>query len=200
MKPVPSLSTLAISLAVSLACGPLAGCSGKDGTLTVGTDTGGQVGDTGGSDTGDTGSEQGTTGTGSTSATCNTANEDCAPGTCGGEGGTMLPGADCLACHKVGGANEAPPFGIGGTVFTDIFGTSGASGVTVRVTDATGKVVELTSNSVGNFYTTQTVTPPLTAEVEVGGNVRAMATQPDTGACNSCHKCDGAAGGKLYQP
>ena len=50
--------------------------------------------------TGDTGNDS--------STTCDETNEACAPGTCGGEGGEMLPGADCLACHDGSGGGLAP--------------------------------------------------------------------------------------------
>ena len=140
----------------------------------------------------------GDTDSGSSDA-CNTDNEDCTDGTCRGEGGEMLPGSDCLVCHKSGGG-EAPPWSVGGTIFADIDGTAGAKNVTIRVTDSTGKTVELNSNNVGNFYGNDKLTPPLTAEVEVGGNVTSMASSVSTGACSSCHTCDGSAGGKLYAP
>lgn len=131
---------------------------------------------------------------------CLPENEDCAPGTCGGEGENMLPGSDCLSCHSRGsGEDEAPAWTVGGTVFTDILGTDGTSGAIIRVTDSTGTTVTLESSRVGNFYTNERLTPPLTAQVETDGVVREMSQQVETGACNSCHQCDGAAHGKLYQ-
>ena len=135
-------------------------------------------------------------------ATCDTTNEECAPGVpgCRGDGPEMLPGADCVACHTRGGAREAPAWSAGGTAFTDIDGTSPLSGATVRVTDSTGEIVEMRTNRVGNFYTSRSLTPPLTAEIEVDGQIKRMATKPETGACSSCHTCDGEAGGKLHGP
>ena len=130
---------------------------------------------------------------------CNEANEGCGPGDCGGEGATMLPGADCLACHDTAG-EEGGLFTAAGTVFTDADGTDGLADVIVRITDADGNVVELTSNSVGNFYTRDDLVFPIDAEVEIDGEVHAMATAVDTGACSDCHACEGAAGGKLYAP
>lgn len=139
------------------------------------------------------------TDTGGSSDVCNTDNEDCTDGTCRGEGGEMLPGSDCLVCHKSGGG-EAPPWTVGGTIFADIDGTAAAKNVTIRVTDSTGKTVEYNSNNVGNFYGADQLTPPFTAEVEADGTVKSMSTSINTGACGSCHSCDGAAGGKLYAP
>jgi hypothetical protein len=133
---------------------------------------------------------------------CETKNEDCRPGTCGGEGGKMLPGSDCLACHdgSNSGEDEAPRFGAAGTAFVDLGGSDGLSGAIVRITDATDTVVELDTNSAGNFYSTRSLAFPITAEIEVDGTVRTMATSVDVGACNSCHACQGEAGGKLTAP
>ncbi|MFZ5482174.1 MAG: hypothetical protein ACOZNI_35765 [Myxococcota bacterium] len=143
--------------------------------------------------------------------TCNTDNEDCAPSVCGGEGATMLPGADCLACHTAGnlvddkgvakGSDDGDKlWSAGGTVFADLEGTEGVAGAIVRITDADGQIVTLTSNRVGNFYTALPLTFPIAAEVERDGEIYAMQTPQDSGACNSCHRCDGAAGGKLFAP
>lgn len=129
--------------------------------------------------------------------TCDEENEACGPGDCEGEGASMLPGADCLACHDTPG-EEGGVFTAGGTVFSDLDGTDGLSDAIIRITDADGQTIELTSNGVGNFYTSKSLVPPLLAEIEVGGNITAMQTPVDTGACSSCHLCGGAAGGKLY--
>jgi hypothetical protein len=137
---------------------------------------------------------------------CARTHEDCAPGArgCGGEGANMLPGSNCLACHAEGasgGRERAPVWSAGGTVYTDVYGSGGAAGVTVRVTDASGRVVSMRTASSGNFYTPSRLQMPLRAEVETAdGQVRQMASSVETGACNSCHSCDGSAGGKLYAP
>lgn len=147
---------------------------------------------------------------------CNEENEACGPDElCDGEGGEMLPGSDCLACHSAGnlpddkaaapkassdGEDEEELFTAAGTVFADLDGTAPLSGAIVRITDADGAVVELTTNDVGNFYTSTPLTAPLSAEIEVDGEIVEMDTTPDEGACNSCHSCEGAAGGKLTGP
>lgn len=134
--------------------------------------------------------------------TCNDDNEECAPGVsgCGGEGANMLPGADCLECHSRDGDREAPIWTAGGTLFTDEYGAEFKSGATVKITDSTGQTVTLTSSSKGNFYTSKALTPPLSAEVTTDAGTLSMDQTVDTGACNSCHKCDGEAGGKMYAP
>ena len=131
---------------------------------------------------------------------CLSVNEDCGPGTCDGKGEDMLPGSDCLSCHSPGsGEDEAPAWTVAGTVFSNILGTDGTAGAVIRVTDSTGTTVTLESSGVGNFYTSERLTPPLTAKVETDGVVGEMSQQVETGACNSCHQCDGAARGKLYR-
>lgn len=168
------------------------------GTLIL-TACGDKADDSGGTAAGDdTG-----TGDGGTTADCNSKNEDCAPGTCNGEGGTMLPGSACISCHSPGNYDEEEGnafWSAAGTVYSDHLGTSGASSVTIRVTDANGITEEMTSNGVGNFYTKTALTPPLTAEVEAGGSILQMAAEVDTGDCSTCHSCVGSAGGKLYSP
>ena len=133
-------------------------------------------------------------------AACDTTNEACALGVggCRGEGPEMLPGSNCLACHSGGG--RIPEWTAGGTAFKDVDGSAPLKNVIVRVTDSTGKVVEMTTNVEGNFYTNRSLTPPLRAEIEKDGAVRAMAGEVPTGACSECHACEGAAGGKLYGP
>lgn len=97
----------------------------------------------------------------------------------------MAPGQDCLSCH--GGGEEA--FTAAGTIFSkpDDPTSAGLSGVTVVLTDATGTQVTLTTNSVGNFFTSRPLTFPLTAEVHHGGQVAAMAQKVPSGACAACH-------------
>ena len=177
------------------------------GTLLAATLVVGACGDKGDPVTDDTAVSDDTGGTGgddtSTTDECNTDNEGCPDeGSCSGEGSNMLPGADCLACHTQGNMpKEDEPdkwYTVGGTVFTDVFGTDGESGATVIVTDSEGTEVTLTSSSAGNFYSRTALVPPLSAEVHVGGEIKQMASTVSTGACNSCHKCDGAAGGKLH--
>lgn len=144
--------------------------------------------------------------------TCNSTHESCGPGSCTAKGSpTMLPGAACINCHSAGNledrlSNQAQPmaedlfFSIAGTAFADWYGSAGLSGATIEVTDATGKLISLTTNSVGNFYTNKVVTPPLSARILYNGQSRKMARTVDTGNCNACHACDGLAASKIYPP
>lgn len=132
---------------------------------------------------------------------CNEANEACEPGVCGGEGPTMLPGSNCLACHNAEtGADDAPPYTAAGTLFADSDGSGGLAGATLELTDGAGTTHILTTNDVGNFYTDVPLTLPILAAVEFDGERIVMRTAVDTGACTTCHRCEGPAGGKLFGP
>ena len=172
----------------------LAACGTKEGDDTSGgTDT---------SDTSDTSDTADTTDSGVDTAVCETDNEECAPGVsgCGGEGADMLPGSDCVSCHQRGGADEAPSWSAAGTLFADLDGSAGVRSARVIITDSLGTEESLTTTSSGNFYTNARLVPPLSARVEFEDRTVEMAATVDTGACNSCHSCEGSAGGKLFAP
>ncbi|MCB9793579.1 MAG: hypothetical protein H6741_12725 [Alphaproteobacteria bacterium] len=173
-----------LTLTLLLACGPQAGGyngggqSNGEGTWSDGGGGGG--------------------GGGVVDGTCDDANEQCGPGSCrGSEGGTMLPGSDCLSCHSPGRMDDDESLTVGGTVYVDHLGSDATQGAIVRVIDSEGRMVEMTSNRTGNFYSGRSLRPPLVAEVEVDGRVIPMASEVSTGACNSCHACDGTTG-KIY--
>jgi hypothetical protein len=92
----------------------------------------------------------------------------------------------------------APTFSAAGTAFVDSDGSAPLQDAVVHIIDADGKTVDLTTNEVGNFYTTEALILPYTVSIEANGTTLDMGTQPTSGSCNSCHRCDGAAGGKLF--
>jgi hypothetical protein len=111
------------------------------------------------------------------------------PGTFNGE--TMMPGDRCQGCHV---------WTISGTIYptghedTYCNGLNGA-GITIALVDSQGRKVNLTPNSVGNFYYRSTFVPPFTAKVLRGSTVRAMSTvQCDNTDCNACHTPEGLRG------
>lgn len=131
----------------------------------------------------------------------------CASGTkwTGGdeESPKMHPGRDCIGCHTSKG--EGPRFSLAGTLFgdrkqsDDCFGQADGE---VVVTDATGKKVSMATNEAGNFYSSESVTFPITATVTYGGKTMSMVTPVGSGACNSCHTqsgANGAAGRIVFQ-
>ncbi len=121
----------------------------------------------------------------------------------GGEGPTMSPGGDCIACHAKEG--EGPQFQIAGTVMQgvdDSENCNGVEGVTVQITGSDGKVLTLMTNSAGNFTSDAAVAVPFTAKVMKGGKERVMAAAQTSGNCASCHTDTGASGapGRIQAP
>ena len=104
---------------------------------------------------------------------------------CDGGSGTMRPGQDCLSCHKPGGEK---PWTLAGTVFPTATSATnqGLADATIYITNANSAPVTLTSNSVGNFYTSNALTFPVSVVITQAGNTVIMGSAP-SGACNSCH-------------
>lgn len=110
---------------------------------------------------------------------------------CGGGDGkegsaTMRPGENCLAsgCHT--------NFTAAGTVYASATAPAGAglSGVTVTLVGPLASVA-VTTNAVGNFYTTQAFGFPAT--VTVSGAAVDMASELQAAAHGGCGSCHGAA-------
>lgn len=125
---------------------------------------------------------------------CSDGNEACDAATCPTDTGDerMLPGSDCLTCHD--------DLVVAATIYTDREGTTGLSGAVFSVVDADGASFTFASNDVGNFVLTDPVVFPLDVSVTVDGATRQMLEPAPQGGCNSCHRCDGPPGGKLYAP
>ncbi len=118
-----------------------------------------------------------------------------------GTGQTMRPGEACPSCHG--------NFVIAGTVYptghepNDCDGVNGSmTTVTVVVTDSTNRQFTLTPNTVGNFYSSTKITPPITAKVVENGKERAMVSAQTITNCNMCHTANGANGapGRITLP
>jgi len=113
----------------------------------------------------------------------------------------MQPGQDCLRCH---GPNRSLTWAAAGTVFggPSASADSGVQGVLVRLTDSTGRTIELTTNGAGNFYTAESLAFPLSATVSLGGQSVSMITPVPKGSCNSCHTQppQNSAPGRLHTP
>ncbi|MGD0679588.1 MAG: hypothetical protein ABSC94_29720 [Polyangiaceae bacterium] len=118
----------------------------------------------------------------------------------GGTGPTMEPGADCPSCHN-------RTFSIAGTVYPtahepDACDGVDVSGASVTITDAKNNKITLTPNTVGNFYSSTSVTFPITAEITYKGLTGQMTTPQMSADCNSCHSVAGANGapGRIVLP
>jgi hypothetical protein len=126
----------------------------------------------------------------------------------------MNPGADCVGCHTTDTHSIIPsavdnpgqrapklPWTAAGTVFKTPQGGAGqgVKDVHLLIRDALDAGVELVSNEVGNFYTAELLTPPLTVQITYAGKSIAMINMPtpqqEYGAdtqtrgvgCNYCH-------------
>jgi hypothetical protein len=105
-----------------------------------------------------------------------------------------------VGCHI---ENDGPQLVLGGTIYpylisdrelyadlqtgTDCFGLEG---VTVRITDNSGQVFELTTNRAGNFFVEGypgDFEMPFRVELQMGDIERAMGTWPRYGGCAWCH-------------
>lgn len=110
------------------------------------------------------------------------------------EGPTHRAGQRCTTCHGEVGPGE-PEFSISGTVYRLRGKPEPLVDGKVTVTDATGKTIELTTNSVGNFYIERrNFDPvyPLKTFVQGEGNFARMTTTigRDPG-CATCHRGTG---------
>lgn len=134
------------------------------------------------------------------------------------QGPLMKPGQDCLRCHggsavenessDEGSADErsgdARTWEAAGTIYADpqAAASAGVKDAEILIVDSTGRALTLHSNSVGNFYTAETLHPPLTVQAQRNGVRMAMNMPAPDGACNRCHRQppeDGAPG-RLFVP
>lgn len=125
------------------------------------------------------------------------------------EGGTMLPGRNCISCHKTGGQAAEYVWTAAGTVFSKrsvgaACNTGGAADVLVEIIDMTDKVLaRSTTNSAGNFYFNSSQfsagNTPVRARVTKGAVTRTMLSPVSvTGGCAVCHQPGGAAGDRIF--
>lgn len=75
--------------------------------------------------------------------------QDNAPGR-----GTHHPGEDCGRCHRPGGRAEGYVWTMSGTLYKDRPGRAVLKGGEIILQDREGKVISMTSNQAGNFWTT----------------------------------------------
>ncbi len=116
-------------------------------------------------------------------------------------------GDECVGCHTPGKKAGPWPFTAGGTVYRTASDdpVPGLPGVSVTIVDATGKVVRLSSNRAGNFWTKELLAFPVAVELQREGSQRKAAVPGgpcSSGACNACHTWPGKNGapGRLHAP
>jgi len=114
---------------------------------------------------------------------------DCDPQVASSGSGHHNPGQACLSCHKSGGS--APAFTLAGTVLDGTSSDVAMAGVTIRITDANGTQLSLTTGDNGNFYTDQALAFPVATATSSCPNTFPMLSpvQSTGGDCNSagCH-------------
>lgn len=107
-------------------------------------------------------------------------------------------GKNCLSsgCHS---GNGEEPFSVGGTIYTNADGTDARAGATIKVVDANGGKVTLTSDGLGNFYTEKDMEAPFTITASYKGRKVKMPGNASTGGCNAdgCH-ASGSSTGRVF--
>ena len=104
----------------------------------------------------------------------------------------MLPGRNCQSCHVPSGQAASYRFTISGTIFKSLSSpcnTGGVSGAKIEILDMSGRVqTTLTSNSAGNFYTSDPITFPVRSRITKDGVSRDMISTTAIGSCAACHQ------------
>jgi hypothetical protein len=112
-----------------------------------------------------------------------------------GRGGEfMLPGTDCIECHRPGANAPESVFTVAGTVFVAPTCPTPVEGAIIRISDARGRSAALIANEVGNFFTAADLRPPFQFSVEYGHDAARMEYAVDSGSCNRCHALDSRLG------
>jgi hypothetical protein len=106
------------------------------------------------------------------------------------------PGENCQnGCHNHG-------FKLSGTLYTSATGATPVVGATITIKDAAGFTYEMVSNTNGNFYTSSSMTFPVTVIASMCPDVHAMGgtISAANGGCNKagCHVI--GAQGRVYLP
>lgn len=125
-------------------------------------------------------------------------------------GNTHNAGKSCIqqGCHASGGSSDdAQPFLIGGTVYTDYAGKTPAVGIEIRVIDGNGNTASTYSGTSGTFYIPAgkaSVALPAYVGARDGTTERPMITQltGTMGSCgqSSCHVSGGIPANGYYYP
>lgn len=124
----------------------------------------------------------------------------------------MLPGSDCVGCHRDSGAR---PLLVGGTVYTlpssggaqPLDGCFGLEGIPVVIRDAAGREFSTLTNRAGNFYiegSESELALPYSASLrwnlEGRDTTTAMFTTASYGGCARCHNTDVTEETKPFEP
>jgi len=104
------------------------------------------------------------------------------PGKDNGRGiGTHNTGEDCGICHTPGGKAPNSVFTMSGTLYMDRAARKPLKGGEVILQDVNGKVISMTSNEVGNFWTYEPIGSNPYAVVGYGNSVQRLYTTDASG-------------------
>ncbi len=111
------------------------------------------------------------------------------------------PGKECIDCHRPGGKDPDHLFTVGGTVYGSSAAApdAGVGGVEIVITDARGRVVRLTSNDAGNFWTDARLDFPVAVRARratADGGSGAPSPSCSSGRCNECHALPASGGAR----
>ncbi len=115
-------------------------------------------------------------------------------------------GKDCMSCHKTGGSGASKAiFILAGTVYKTGGAAQTQATVKLFIHDTNTLSISLTTDSLGNFYTTKAVTGlfvdggPLVAGVDIAidGPAASDTTMNGLVTNGSCNVCHGVSTGKI---
>ena len=112
-----------------------------------------------------------------------------------GRGGEfMLPGSDCISCHRERGSAARSRYSVAGTVFARSDCPIPVADAVIRVVDGAGSSAAVISNGAGNFFSEEELVPPFAFAVEVAGVTSWMFYPVDSGSCGRCHAAESDLG------
>lgn len=97
--------------------------------------------------------------------------------------GSHNAGEDCGICHRPGGKAASRLFTIAGTLYEDRAARRPLKGGEVILEDVNGKVISMTSNEVGNFWTYAAIGSNPCAIASHGGTTELLYTPDPGGNC-----------------
>jgi hypothetical protein len=107
-----------------------------------------------------------------------------------------------MQCHSAKGQASDRTWTVAGTVFADPAARldGGVENAEILITDDAGTELTLLSNEAGNFYTGETLVPPIHVQVQWGTHRMRMVESPPIGSCNACHTSPPVAAVTNFSP
>ncbi len=117
----------------------------------------------------------------------------------------MLPGRDCIACHKDGSQAHELPWTVAGTIYDrkdGLCNEGGQGNVKIELADETRQIIlTLFTNRSGNFFSAEPLRyQNLSVRISRDGQEKVMPHAVTHGNCAFCHRAKGLARGHIYLP